>query len=334
MANPLVSSSKGRSRGAAVGARAPRVRATVIAPTGRVQEFIQAQLERAFEKDDLDILVGALVAVARRRSIDDVETLKAYAFQQVLQNLGDLRERRRIWPWTRLCAARPEIEARELACVLLDSFWKDHRMEVERLTLNMARDEDAEVRQYAAGTMSRIIRANFRTRIRFMQAWSKNSDPSVRRQVIIATVGVADPKQPDRSKPLLDLLEPHLKDRDPYVRRNLGPFALGQGLLRAYPEATLVRFKQWLHSDDEVVRWNLAIALAAASVVPQWEASLEILKVLAADPRRFVWGAASAALANLMGQREGDVGPILRRWMRDPQLRVTVSSALRGTVAR
>jgi HEAT repeat protein len=229
-----------------------------------------------------------------------------------------------------MSAARPEVEAREMSCALLDSFWRDHRKEVERLTLNLARDEDSEVRQYAASTMARIVRANFRVRFRYMVKWSRHADPSVRRQVIIATVGVADPEHPERAKQLLDLLEPHLSDRDPYVRRNLGPFALGHGMLRAYPEATLTRFRTWLESKDEVVRWNLAMGLAAVVAVSEWKTALDVLRVLAADQRRFVWGAASAALGNLVSLRSREVGPVLNRWMREPKLRVAVSSALRG----
>jgi hypothetical protein len=337
MANPAVSSAKRTAVGAAArraagegGSAAREVSRQVGAPLARVRDFVQVQIERALEHDEIEILIAAVLAATRRRSAAELEPLKTYIFQQVLQRLEDSSQRRVLWNWTRLSAARPETEAREMACALLDSFWQDHRKDVERLTLNLARDENESVRQYAAGTMARIVRGNFRLRLRNLQAWSRNPDPSVRRQVIIATVGVADPEFPERAKPLLDLLEPHLSDRDPYVRRNLGPFALGQGLLRAYPEATLLRLKQWVHTEDEVVRWNIGIALAATVELQQWGAALEVLRVLAADHRRFVWGAASAALANLAIRRPDQIKPVLRRWMRDPKLRVAVCSAQRG----
>ncbi|MCK4305712.1 MAG: HEAT repeat domain-containing protein [Candidatus Eisenbacteria sp.] len=341
MANPVVTT-QNRERAQAIAPRRDgnakgrgqtqaRAQATVKgSPVARIREPIRVQIDRAVDCGDLEVLVASLVAVARRRSEAEVESLKSYLFKCLLRKLTDHVERRRLWNWTRLSAARPESEAREMACVLLDAFWKDHRKEVERLTLNLARDEDVDVRQYAAGTMARIIRGNFRQRFKHLQVWSRHPDPSVRRQVIIATVGVADPEHPERAKPLLDLLEPHLADRDPYVRRNLGPFALGQGLLRAYPDATLARFQQWIRSDDEIVRWNLAMGLATAVRLSEWEAALEVLRVLAADNRRFVWGAASAALGNLVSHRAREVAPVLRRWMSDPQLRVSVVSALRS----
>ena len=298
-----------------------------------LEEPIQARLESAFHDDDFEMLVRALVAVSRRRSTTEVESLKANIFHHLRERQEYAGDRRRVWLWTRMAAARPETEVREMACALLDGFWRDHRKEVERLTLNLARDEDREVRQYAAGTMARIVRSNFRQRFKYLQKWCASQDPLVRRQVVISVVGVVDPKHPERAKPLLDMIEPHMSDRDPYVRRNLGPFALGQGLLAAYPEQTLERFQDWLPSTDEIVRWNIATALAAAVALRQWKSALEVLRVLAADRRRFVWGAASAALGNLATYRSREVPPVLRRWMLDPTLRVAVSSAL-GKEAR
>lgn len=298
-----------------------------------LEEPIRERLESALHDDDFEALVRSLVTVARRRCPTEVESLKSYIFRRLRERQREAGDRRRIWLWTRMAAARPEIEVREMACALLDDFWRDHRKEVERLTLNLARDEEREVRQYAAGTMARVVRANFRQRFRYLQKWCASQDPLVRRQVVISIVGVVDPQHPERAKPLLDMIEPHMKDRDPYVRRNLGPFALGQGLLTAYPEQTLERFQDWLLSTDEIVRWNIATALAAAVALHQWKRALEVLRVLAADRRRFVWGAASTALGNLATYRSREVPPVLRRWMLDPKLRVAVSSAL-GNEAR
>jgi len=338
MANPAVSSRK-RPAGA-VSSRAVSQRqnrnggaGTDLSqkenPDARAKEPIRVQVEGALEQNDLEMLISALVSLSRCRTESEKESFKGYIFQQLLKKMETPLEKRKLWGWTRLSAARPEIGAREMSCALLNAFWKDHRKDVERLTLNLARDENEEVRQYAASTMARIIRANFKQRLRSLQEWCDHPDPLVRRQVIVATVGVADPEHPERAKPLLDMLQPHLTDRDPYVRRNLGPFALGQGMLRAYPEQTLARFQDWLKSDDEVVRWNLATALATAVAVSQWKMALDVLQVLAADNRRFVWGAASDALGNLMRYHTPEVQPVLRRWMRDPKLRVAVSSALR-----
>jgi len=295
-------------------------------------DLLHSRFESVLAYDLPDGLVATLVAVTRRRSNAEASALLDYAFRLLRARLASAPTRRKLWVWTRHCAARPEVEARQMACALLDGFWKDERKDVERLLLNLARDEDREVRLFAASTMARVIRANFKANLRYLRAWSRHPDPSVRRQVIIATVAVADERHPDWARPLLDLLEPHLSDRDPYIRRNLGPFALGQGMLRVYPDACLERFEKWLGSADEIVRWNVAMAFTGPVAALCWEGALRILRLLAADPRRFVWGAAAAALKNLLQLRPQRVGPVLQEWMKLPALRVAVSSAFNTSV--
>ena len=56
--------------------------------------------------------------------------LGGLVFQRLREHQEDSAERRRIWTWTRMAAARPEIEVREMACALLDGFWRDHRKDV------------------------------------------------------------------------------------------------------------------------------------------------------------------------------------------------------------
>jgi hypothetical protein len=300
-------------------------------PAG-IPDYLRIQVERAFELDDPDTLIATMVAVGRHRPRAEAGAFQTYVIRRLRQAIETPVNRRKVWLWTRLCSARPELEAREVACALLDTFWKDHRKDVERLTLNLARDEEREVRLYAASTMARIVRSNFRAYFRYMRAWSRHADPSVRRQVIIATVAVADAEHPEWARPLLDLLEPHLTDRDPYIRRNLGPFALGQGLLRVYPEETLARFEKWLGAENEIVRWNLGMAFTTPILPVDMNRSLGILRELASDERRFVWGASAQALKNMVVRDPKRIRPVLRRWMEEPQLRVAVSTAFSTSV--
>lgn len=329
------SSVKGR---AAVARRVSRTGSRLVLPVPPTDvsaptiDLLHSRLENVLGYDTPDGLVATLVAIARRKSSAEASALLDYAFRILRARLASAPARRLLWVWTRQCAARPEVQARQMACALLDAFWKDHRKDVERLVLNLARDEDREVRLFAASTMARVIRAHFKSNLRYLRAWSRHPDPSVRRQVIIATVAVADERHPDWARPLLDLLEPHLSDRDPYIRRNLGPFALGQGMLRVYPEACQERFEKWLDSADEIVRWNVGMAFTGPVAAMNWEGALQILRVLAADPRRFVWGAAAAALKNLLQLRPQRVEPVLREWMKLPALRVAVSSAFNTSV--
>ena len=147
--------SGGHQRRGALGTNGKKHAEAVVTATAGLEEPIRERLESALQHDDFEVLVRSLVTVARRKSPTEVESLKAYIFHRLRELQDEASDRRRIWLWTRMAAARPEIEVREMACALLDDFWRDHRKEVERLTLNLARDEDREVRQYAAGTMAR-----------------------------------------------------------------------------------------------------------------------------------------------------------------------------------
>ncbi|MBD3235527.1 MAG: hypothetical protein GF330_02350 [Candidatus Eisenbacteria bacterium] len=330
------SASKGSARRGGGGngdGRRGAATATLASPPEMLREQIRERLARALESDNVELLISGLVQVARRRPPSEAEAVKAFLFQELLREMTrGAPARRKLWSWTRLCAARPETEAREIACAVLDRFWKERRKDVERLTLNLARDEHWEVRQYAAGTMARIVCRNFRLNQRYLQRWSRHADPSVRRQVVMATVAIADAEHPERAKPLLALLEAHLADRDPFIRRNLGPYALGQGMLAAYPEETFEQFREWSASDDEIVRWNLAMAFTSPVAPLHAERSMEILRCLACDPRRFVWSAAALALRNLVHHQPQRIGPVLKDWMEEPPLRVAVASALNRSV--
>jgi hypothetical protein len=120
----------------------------------------------------------------------------------------------------------------------------------------------------------------------------------------------------------------NLRDRDPYIRRNLGPFALGEGLLRHYPGATLEALRKWSKGKDEIQRWNVAMALTTSWAAESWRDALEILRTLASDKRRIVWQAVSMGLENLLRTHAGRVQPKLRGWMKERALRVPVSTAL------
>jgi 3-methyladenine DNA glycosylase AlkC len=287
----------------------------------------QERIAEAIASKDPERILEALrigTEAPQELSYDD----RNFAYRMLLETFKGQAGRKALWKMARYCAARPEIVARQLACAVLDTFWRTQQPEAERILLNLARDEDWEVREYAAATIARIVKKQFRASYRYLEAWAKHPDPAVRREVLIALVAIADEKHPDWAEPLLRLVEANLRDRDPYIRRHLGAFAVGQGLLRRYPQATLAALARWAEAKDETQRWNVAMAFTTPWAGPVWEEALAILRNLASDPRRIVWEAVSLALQNLLGLKPAEVEPRLREWMREPALRVPVSTAL------
>ena len=112
---------------------------------------------------------------------------------------------------------------------------------------------------------------------------------------------------------VLDLFSTVISDIRRDVRHNLGPRAIPE-LGRRDPRTVYARLKEWADLPDEIVRWNVAKALATplGGIYPEDAAS--ILEALAADERAAVWRAAAEAAAQLAQRRPAFVLPILARW--------------------
>lgn len=151
-----------------------------------------------------------------------------------------------------------------------------------------------EVREFVADALGAVLSRHWQSVLPVCNMWRDEPLANLRRAVIVAAKYAARDRLPDRGDPLLDLIEPLLADRHPYVRRNLGPFAVA-GLLSAYPRETWVRLHTWAESGDEVVRWNVAMAMSAAVATRQPAAAFALLDRLRGDDRRFVQQAVASA---------------------------------------
>lgn len=192
---------------------------------------------------------------------------------------------------------------KQLAALLLAALVTTHPAEVERAVLRLARDERWDVREAAASLLGEALDASFDHFAATCAAWAAREEPRVRRAVVVAVKYAARARAPERAERLLDLVEPALHERDEYVRRNLGPFAIGDQLLRSYPAETLARLERWARSDDEVVRWNVAMAFSSATGAKLAEQGLPILRALARDDSAFVARAANGTLRRIQKRR-------------------------------
>jgi hypothetical protein len=230
--------------------------------------------------------------------------------------------------WALMLAGRQEPTARLLACGLLPDFWRDHPRPVERLLRRLADDEHWAVREAAGGGLGRVLLQNFDAFYDRCLAWTQHPSAHVRRAVCIAIRSPGKTRRPEWGEPLLDVLEPLLPDRTPTVRKNLGPFGIGSGMIRWYPERTLARLQEWARREDATTRWNVAMAFSTAGGADHWQEGLPILRDLACDERRFVWRAVASAL-RVMGRRHPEeIVPRLQSWLDDPQRRRPAQVAL------
>lgn len=205
--------------------------------------------------------------------------------------------------WAARLLPHPRRVDKELAAILLAPLAKSHPGEVERAALRLARDERWDVREAAAALLGEALDVSFDQFYRSCRTWMDKPEPRVRRAIVVAAKYAARSRAPERATPLLDLVEPALRDRDEYVRRSLGPFAIGDQLLRSYPEETLARLERWASDPDEVVRWNVAMAFSSATGAMHAEQGVPLLRTLAKDESKFVARAAQATLRRIQKRR-------------------------------
>ena len=172
--------------------------------------------------------------------------------------------------------------------------------------------------------------AHFDADYPWLVAWTRSPAENIRRAAVLATMPVARSADFGRAARCLDLLEPLLTDRSVYVRKNLGPFALGAAFLVHHPDLTFETLARWRDRyDDEQARWNLAMACAASGGT-RWPArALAFLHTLADDPRPYVWLAVASALINLGRKQPAVALPQIRRWLSDPARRHVAERALK-----
>jgi 3-methyladenine DNA glycosylase AlkC len=234
-----------------------------------------------------------------------------------------------LYDWACRLAGRPEPAPRAIAAPLFRHYWSSRPAEVQTRLLQIAADEDWWVREAAHSTMGSLLVTHFDTFHPILQIWAEHPSPNVRRGVAIAARKAANERREEWADALLDLIEPLLSDRQEYVRKNLGPYAIGDGLLRCHPQPTLARLRRWADDPSEEVRWNVAMAFRSSGGTRHLEEALDVLEQLAADERRFVWRAAAAALHHLGRRQPEVVRPIVEGWLQDERRVRAAETALR-----
>ena len=229
---------------------------------------------------------------------------------------------------------RKEPIAKQLAaslCLSHTAAFDDLADEILGVLEATADDENWEVRETAGGAVGALLVRRPDAAAVVLRRWSRSPSERLRRAVVLA-VKYAARDVPGKAEELLDLVEPLAADGSEYVRKNLGPFALGDGLLPRAPEATLSRLRAWSKSRDEWVRWNVAMAFTAAAARPHAREALPILRVVAGDERPRVQRAVVKALANLAVAQRAAVLSAVSSWGEDPARRAA-AAAVRGRLS-
>jgi len=230
--------------------------------------------------------------------------------------------------WAQALALRKDTKSLASLMLTLGNPYPNHEKEVKSLLLTLGNDPNWETREAASDAFASVLLKNFDKVYFQFQEWVRQDSENIRRAIALAAKKVAKSRKREYGEPLLRLVEPFLADKSVYVRRNLGPFAIGDGLLRAYPGLTMQYVKRWSRERNEQVLWNVAMVFSAAEGAKHCDEALSILRRLAADRRRYVWRAVASALKNLGRRKPEKVKPELSRWLLNGKRRKVAEIAL------
>ncbi len=193
---------------------------------------------------------------------------------------------------------RPEYTARNIGTHLIACGWPKNQ-DVELYIKKAADDEDWIVREFAAGTFASLLEKDFSHFSKLYLQWAKTESANVKRAIALAVKYESKSADPKKWKTYFNLIDPLMAEEAEYIRKNLGPFAIGDGLLSRYPDQVFISCKKWMKSTNENVRWNTAMIFTTASAKKFAKDGKSILEKLEKDNSPFVAKAAKKALKNI-----------------------------------
>jgi len=249
------------------------------------------------EADDIDALVKYLMGGTHHGKPGAPQAVKL----GVIGLLRDACSPARQVAWAKKLMKRDENIARSIACGLVAAGWERDRESTEKRLRTLCEDTDWEVREWAAGGLADVLARDFAGGMKLCDEWSKQRDEAPCRAVALALSSQAKLRDPKQAAPILRIVERLLPLDGPYLQKNLGPFALGGGLLSRFPSQTLALLRKASRKRDENTRWNVAMAFTTSAARKHAAQGLEILGAFDDDDRKRIVRAVARARKNLSG---------------------------------
>ena len=282
---------------------------------GSVEEGPIAVVLAALARDDPAGVVAALDGQLHHGHPGSPAALRQQVGEQLATALA--QQSGRVARWIDALVASSSPTGRQVACLLLVSRYRDDREGVLRAAEVLAEDPHWEVREAAGGLLGTLLDRDFNGVRGRLEVFRNAKSENLRRAVVIAVKYAARRDKPERVADLLDLLAPLLHAEEAYVRRNLGPYTIGDALLRINPNQTLLALRDWSRDRDPMVRWNVAMAFSSAIGSFHWPAAKSILERLAKGPEPLVRNAVAKAMRRSRQRYTEEVEDTRRRWLKD-----------------
>ncbi|MCF6409281.1 HEAT repeat domain-containing protein [Pseudalkalibacillus salsuginis] len=189
--------------------------------------------------------------------------------------------------------------AKEICAHLISECFGNFPEEGARLLHQISDDENWEVREWAAGGCGEVLAKHYDTFYPVINVWKEDESEKVRRATVLAIMYASKSLDESHAPELLRILEPLMQDESDYVKKNLGAFAIGDGLLKRYPNYVITWLKSLVESENVNIRWNIAMVFSAAAARPFHEKGERLLAMLESDDRKPIQRAVDKARRNL-----------------------------------
>ena len=258
-------------------------------------DFDQSQIQSWIKNDRKASLAKYLMSGTHHGRPGCSSKIKAKVIDLICAELDEEKQ----FLWGKDLLQRKEYVVREIGCRLVSSGWKKHKKEVQKLMVLAAEDEDWEVREYAAGLFARILALDFERVAKIYLKWSKSGSPNLKRAIAVGVKYRAIDGNEGEVESTLEILKNMMPETDEYLRKNLGPFAIGDALLPKFPKPTIKMLKQMAEDKEVGVRWNVAMSFSSAASRKYKKEGLPIVQSITYEDSKLVGRAVKKAISNL-----------------------------------
>lgn len=221
----------------------------------------------------------------------------------------------------------------ELGLLILPVESKETRTKVFGLLIKYADHDNWEIREYAGEMLGEFLRYHFHDYKGKLINLRRSDSENVRRAVVIALKYLGKYRDLLLSKEILEILGLYMDDASNYVKKNLGPFAIGDAMIEYAPSCTLACLKKWVSHSNSNVKWNVASVFSTAAGAKHCDVGFELLKKLIHDDDKSVRQMALKGLKNLYQRNFGKrlaIKKLLLRVMKEANLPQKQFSFLEG----
>ncbi|MCF6136763.1 DNA alkylation repair protein [Pseudalkalibacillus berkeleyi] len=201
--------------------------------------------------------------------------------------------------WAYFLAKHQSPTAKEIAAHLLVNVYENDKEPCHFYLYYLADDHHWEVREWAAGACGSLLAAHYASFYPVLNEWIQDNSENVRRVVVLAVMYASKSLTSRYVRELLHLFEPLMCDNSAYVKKNLGPFAIGDALLSRFPDEVLAWLEHLSESENEHVRWNIAMVFTSAASRKFKQPGFRLLSSFANDERKPIQRAVKKAKENL-----------------------------------